>query len=348
MRFYLGAVSHLFLVSQARACLASTVSKAHTQTFHSNATTMPALDVLIIGGGPGGLAVATGLARQLYTAVVFDSGVYRNARTKHMHNVPTWDHRDPADFRAKARADILARYDTIQFEETKVESVRRTDNGRFEATDAKGTTWSGKKIVLASGVRDIYPDIPGYDDVWGRGVYHCLFCDGFEDRDSASAGVLAIGDIAKMPPALHLSRMAKRLAKKVIIYTDGSSELSNQLVTALGNDTVISIDDRRVTKLQKVKDDSSETIVHLEDGTSISHGFVVHKPKSQVSGPFVEQLGLEINEMGVIKTNQPFYETTVPGVFAVGDCAAPMPAVVNALAMGAFAAGGLVAQLGAE
>ena len=170
VRFYLGAVSHLFLVSQARACLASTVSKAHTQTFHSNATTMPALDVLIIGGGPGGLAVATGLARQLYTAVVFDSGVYRNARTKHMHNVPTWDHRDPADFRAKARADILARYDTIQFEETKVESVRRTDNGRFEATDAKGTTWSGKKIDPASGVRDIYPDIPGYDDVWGRGV----------------------------------------------------------------------------------------------------------------------------------------------------------------------------------
>ncbi len=110
--------------------------------------------------------------------------------------------------------------------------------------------------------------------------YHCLFCDGFEDRDSASAGVLAIGDIAKMPPALHLSRMAKRLAKKVIIYTDGSSELSNQLVTALGNDTVISIDDRRVTKLQKVKDDSSETIVHLEDGTSISHGFVVSRPCS--------------------------------------------------------------------
>jgi thioredoxin reductase len=54
-------------------------------------------DVLIIGGGPAGLAVATGLARQLYTAVVFDSGVYRNARTQHMHNVPTWDHRNPAD-----------------------------------------------------------------------------------------------------------------------------------------------------------------------------------------------------------------------------------------------------------
>ncbi|GAB1317428.1 Thioredoxin reductase [Madurella fahalii] len=310
---------------------------------------MPALlDVLIIGGGPAGLSVATGLARQLYTAVVFDSGVYRNARTKHMHNVPTWDHRDPADFRAAARRDILARYDTIQFQETKIESVRRREDGRFEATDAKGTTWLGKKLVLASGMKDVYPDIPGYDDVWGRGVYHCLFCDGFEDRGSASAGVLAIGDVAKPPPALHLSRMAKRLAKKVVVYTNGASELSEQIAAALGNDPVIVLDNRRVTRLEKVNEDSSETIVHLEDGTKVSHGFVVHKPKNEVNGPFVKQLGVELNEMGVIKTTQPFYETTVPGVFAAGDCAAPMPAVSNALAMGAFVAGGLVAQLGAE
>lgn len=74
----------------------------------------------------------------------------------------------------------------------------------------------------------------------------------------------------------------------------------------------------------------------------------VHKPKVQIRGPFAEQLGLEIDEMGLIKTSQPFYETTVKGVFAVGDCASPMPAVVNAMAMGTFAAGGLVAQLGAE
>ena len=131
---------------------------------------MPLLDVLIIGGGPGGLAVATGLARQLYTAVVFDSGVYRNARSKHSHNVLTWDHRDPADYRAKARSDLLARYNTIQFEEAKIESVRRTENGRFEARDTAGKVWTGKKLALASGVKDIYPDIPGYDDVWGRGV----------------------------------------------------------------------------------------------------------------------------------------------------------------------------------
>ncbi|KAJ0318749.1 hypothetical protein Brms1b_004239 [Colletotrichum noveboracense] len=289
---------------------------------------MPIHDVLVIGGGPGGLAVATGLARQLYTAVVFDSGVYRNARTSHMHNVPTWDHRNPADFRAKARSDLLARYETITFEETYVESLRRNGEGRFEAKNAEGATWTGKKVVLASGMRDVYPEIQGYDDIWRRGVYHCLFCDGFEDRNSASAGVLAVEDVAKAPVALHLARMAKRLARKVTIYTNGASELKDQIITSLGKDPVIELDDRRVTRLEKA--------------------FVVHKPKTQVNGPFVEQLQLELTEAGAIKTSQPFYETTVQGVFAVGDCASTMPAVVNALAMGAFAAGGLVAQLGAE
>lgn len=102
-----------------------------------------------------------------------------------------------------------------------------------------------------------------------------MFCDGFEDRNSASAGVLATDDIAKLPPALHVSRMAKRLAKKVILYTNGSSEFQQQVVTALGNDSVISTDNRRVTRLEKVKEGSSETIVHLDDGSSVSHGFVV-------------------------------------------------------------------------
>ncbi|AEO69852.1 uncharacterized protein THITE_2057949 [Thermothielavioides terrestris NRRL 8126] len=310
---------------------------------------MPALlDVLIIGGGPAGLSAATALARQLYTAVVFDSGVYRNARATHMHAVPTWDHRDPADFRAAARADLLARYDTIRFEQTSVSAVRRTDDGRFEATDANGIAWRGRKLVLATGVRDVYPDIPGYDDLWGRGLYHCLFCHGFEDRGSASVGVLAVGDLAKVGPALHVSRMAKRLAKKVVIYTNGSSALLDSLATAVAEDPVFVLDNRRVVRLEKGENSSSKAIVHLEDGTAASHGFVVHKPKGEVNGPFVQQLGLELNEEGVIKTTQPFCETTVTGVFAAGDCATPITSVVNAMSMGALAGAGICAQLGAE
>ena len=128
----------------------------------------PLVDVLIIGAGPAGLAAATGLARQLYTAVVFDHKVYRNARATHMHNVAGWDHQPPSAFRAKAREDILARYQTIQFHDVVVSEVRKNQTtGYFEAVDATGLVWTGRKLVLATGVTDIYPDIEGYADCWG-------------------------------------------------------------------------------------------------------------------------------------------------------------------------------------
>jgi gliotoxin/aspirochlorine biosynthesis thioredoxin reductase len=133
------------------------------------------LDVLIIGAGPGGLSLALGLARQLHTAVVFDSGSYRNSLGSHMHNVVTWDHEDPAVFRAAARKNILKRYDTIQFQDVAVESVSKTPQGLFKAVDATGKSWMGRKLVLATGVKDILPDIDGYADCWARGMYVTLF-----------------------------------------------------------------------------------------------------------------------------------------------------------------------------
>ena len=128
------------------------------------------LDVLIIGGGPAGLSTAIGLARQLYTAVVFDSGKYRNGVVQHMHNVLTWDHANPADFRKKAREDILKRYTTIKFEDIEIKSVARTPKGQFEAIDANGKVWAGRKLVLATGVTDIMPDIKGYSQCWAKGM----------------------------------------------------------------------------------------------------------------------------------------------------------------------------------
>lgn len=127
-------------------------------------------DVLIVGAGPAGLSAALGLARQLYTAVVFNSGVYHNQLADHMHNVITWDHQDPALFRKKAKEGILERYDTIKFRDTKVESVAKTFDGKFELRDADGKTWMGRKLVLAMGVRDIYPSIEGYHECWGKGM----------------------------------------------------------------------------------------------------------------------------------------------------------------------------------
>lgn len=129
------------------------------------------MDVLIIGGGPAGIAAATTLNRLMHPCIVFDHGVYRNDRSKHMHNVPTWDHKDPAEFRAAGRKDLTERYHTTRFVNAKVETLAKLDNGTFQATDSTGQKYIGKKVVLATGVEDLYPEIAGYGECWGHGMY---------------------------------------------------------------------------------------------------------------------------------------------------------------------------------
>lgn len=128
-------------------------------------------DVLIIGGGPAGLSIATTLARQVYSALVLDSGVYRNAVAKHMHSVPGFDHVDPADFRAKVKADLQARYASIDFASATVKEVRKLESGIFQAVDERGTVYRGKKLGLATGARDMLEkEADGYTECWGRGM----------------------------------------------------------------------------------------------------------------------------------------------------------------------------------
>ncbi|CAK7206830.1 hypothetical protein SEUCBS139899_009636 [Sporothrix eucalyptigena] len=310
-------------------------------------------DVLIIGAGPSGLSTATGLARQLHTAVVFDSGVYRNAKTQHMHNVLGWDHRNPAELRAAGRADLANRYSTIQFRNSTIEVIKQIEGQQlFEVRDAEGKHWYGRKVVLATGVRDISLDIEGYSECWANGIYHCLFCDGYEERGQETAGVLALGPIANPPRALHLARMARQLSKSVTVYTDGNEQLANEIQHAAeassSTTSWLTFDSRPIMRFVKGHI-ARNVIVHFRDtNESKTEGFLVYNPQTEVNGPFTKQLALKLTEGGDIETTSPFHETNVPGVFAVGDCATPLKAVTPAVAMGTLAAGALVAQLQAQ
>jgi thioredoxin reductase len=125
-------------------------------------------DIIIIGGGPAGLSAAASIVRQDHKTVLFDSSKYRNAEAKHMHTVPSWDHRDPAEFRTASLAEFK-RYGSVTVQHVEIESVKKSEDGTFEAIGG-GKSWKGKKLLLATGVEDVFPDIPGYAECWVSGM----------------------------------------------------------------------------------------------------------------------------------------------------------------------------------
>ncbi|KAN0096803.1 thioredoxin reductase glit [Hyaloscypha variabilis] len=297
-------------------------------------------DVLVIGAGPAALSLVTGLVRQQYTAILFDSGVYRNANATHMHNVIAHDHQAPSSFRAQARASILHRYSSVEFKNSKIENVRKLDGG-FEVTNEKGEKHTGRKLVLAVGVKDEMPSLPGYEALWGTRIFHCLFCHGYEERGANSAGILAVPDLASAGIVMHIAKMALRLVQNVTVYTNGDLNLGQEVVIASGQrKSSIKINNTKIFKVEAALGDSG-VILHMEDGSQIDEGFLVHNPKYKINGPFAEQLGLEMTERGDIKTVGMFGETSVQGVYAIGDCAVPMKSVTMAVASGTACAGGL-------
>ncbi|OTB15046.1 hypothetical protein K445DRAFT_367239 [Daldinia sp. EC12] len=299
---------------------------------------MDFIDVAIIGGGPAGLTAANTLARQLHTAVVFDSKSYRNAGAGHMHMVLTWDHKSPEEYRNATRKNILENYSTIQFADVAVTQIAKKGNTNFEVVDADGKTWNFRKVILAVGSANIYPDIEGYEELWKKRIFHCLFCHGYEDRGDGSSGVLAVAPVGAAI-AVHLAQNAAQLTGRATIYTDGNDDLTTELKPLVSTlvESKFKIEARKIKRLVP-KDQFNSVLVEFIDGSSKEEKFLVHSPETRPQGPFVDQLGLDTTPSGDIKADGPFWQTNVPGVFAVGDCSTPYKVTPSAITSGCNAA----------
>ncbi|KAF2265219.1 FAD/NAD(P)-binding domain-containing protein [Lojkania enalia] len=299
-------------------------------------------DALIIGGGPAGLSAALPIVRQQFSAIIFDEGKSPIHPTKKLHLIPSWDHRDKDEFAASAKENILARYDTLSFTCTTIEKVRKINDSNFEAVDTKGFKWIGKKIVLATGVKYIFPDIDGYASCWGTGI-------AFEDRGVDSVGVIAIGKFGTVEMALRAATDFKRFANTVLIYTNGSESLSEKLISAIINPQKIKVCSQRIKRLEK-SGSGSEVTVYLEDGTAHVEGFIGHTPPTKSNGSFVEDLGLEmeLNEEVGVKLYSPLNHTNLHGVFVAGDICSEWKIFSHAFYLGNMAGAGVAEELLAE
>ncbi|CAI6334299.1 unnamed protein product [Periconia digitata] len=311
-----------------------------------NATTVDSnrkklYDVLIIGGSYAGLSAALTLYRATHTCLIFDSGVPRNAKSTQTRLTSGWEGEDPKTMREKSRAELESS-GLVDFVASSVQTARKLEDGTFQVADGNDKIWNGRKILLSTGVNEIYPQIPGYAENYGTSIYYCMFCFGYEQRGSRTAGLLASGQLSHPGHALTNAQDAHKFAESVTIFTNGSPALADELSqkTVAG----IRVNDQKLKRFIK-EPDADNIKVEFENGEIESFSFLVHKPDLEIDASLPKQLGLECVPGFGIKVTPPFNQTSVEGVYAAGDCCSPLRMIPNAMNMGAFAGCGLAREL---
>jgi thioredoxin reductase len=289
-------------------------------------------DAIVIGGGPAGLQATLTLARVHRRVLMLDSGRYRNDAAAHMHNVVTHDGTPPADFRKVAREQVAA-YPTAMIWEDTVTAVRAAGEG-FEVVldDPDDTVLTARGLVLATGVRDRLPDVPGVAELWGERVVHCPFCHGheFADRPVAILGTQAAG---------HLPGILAPVVSGTTVLTHGEPAPDLRPGVAVRTEPVAGL-----------AQSADGVRISFATGPDLEVAGVYVTTALEQAAPFAEQLGLTTLASGCVEVDV-MGRTSLPRVHAAGDMAhvaalpMPMASVISAAASGAMAAGSLVAAL---
>jgi len=317
-------------------------------------------DALILGAGPAGLSTALSLCRVKHTSAIFSTASFRNDPAFRAHTVLSRDDQPAADIRRFGRLDI-EKYGDAHFVERGAASAQRAtissstgDVSGFEVTDASGEVWRGRKLVLAMGSKDIYPDIPGYDHCWGNTIYQCLFCDGRE-RSHTPAAILSFDH----PMQLHyVSTMLQMGVPEIHVLGNGPIDVQDEgIAQALQSAKALGckVDERKIAKLTPIPGEGHEGAadVVFEDGGKLRVGFIAHRAATTVSAPeIVKGLGVEVvsDPFGndLIKREEPFGKTNIDGVFACGDAGTMIKQFTFAMAHGAAAGAGVHFALSQE
>jgi len=268
-------------------------------------------DALIVGGSFAGLSAAMQLARARRPVCVVDAGSPRNRFAAASHGFFALDGLAPAEILAQAREKLLA-YPSVTFVADRVTTVRTEGEG-FTVERAGGGPLRARRLVLASGVTDVLPEIPGLAERWGVTVLHCPYCHGFEVADRR------LGVLSTSPMSVHHAALVADWGP-VTFLLNGPDTLSDEDRVLLERRGVTVVDGV-VSHLEGEGQDLSAVV--LADGRRVSIDALFAGPRTRPASPLAEQLGCAFDDgmMGPVVRTDATKLTTVPGVYAAGDTA---------------------------
>ena len=291
---------------------------------------LESFDAVVVGGGTAGLSAALALGRATRRVLLASCGAPRNTPAHAAHNMFTRDGTPPAELVRIGRAQ-LAPYDVAIRDECVIDA-QPADNG-FVVTLQNGQVRT-RGIILAFGVRDVMPAIPGFQELWGSGVFHCPYCHGWEVRNRPLA-IYAKGD-----DALHFVTLIRGWTEDLMLFTDGDAELAPEVMAKIRS-RGIAIREEKVQRL--IGTHELEAIV-LENGETVARAGLFIRPKQELRSDLAQKLGCEITPQGRVQGDATG-RTNVARVYVAGDMGPGHQSVPSAAATGAIAGAGLNIEL---
>lgn len=282
-------------------------------------------DVIIIGGSYAGLSAGMALGRALRNVLIIDSGKPCNLQTPHSHNFITQDGKKPSEISENAKTQVL-KYKTVKFHNDLVINAKKAENG-FEIFTHKGEKFTAKKLVFATGIKDIMPEIKGFAECWGISVIHCPYCHGYEVKNEKT-GILANGNFA-----YHYAQLVRNLTKDLTIFTNGKANFTSEQIEKFTKHN-IQIIEKEIAGLKHENGNVQQII--FKDNSVFELKAIYSRPAFEQHCKIPETLGCELTEQGLIKTDM-FHKTTVKDIFACGDNASLLRSVASAVSAGNLA-----------
>jgi thioredoxin reductase len=295
-------------------------------------------DCIVVGGGAAGLSAGLVLGRARRRTLVIDAGAQSNLPAHGIGGLLGHDGRPPAELYALGRQELTA-YPSVEVRTGEVLAGAAVGSG-WELELADGRRERTRRVLLATGMAYRPHELPGLAELWGRSVFHCPFCHGWEVRDQPLA-VLARGE-----RAVHSALLLSAWSDDVILLTDGLDDLDDDQRARLAA-SGIAVDTREVAELDS-RDGHLAAVVFADGSRLARSGLLVAITLHQRSG-LAGQLGASSGEPTPLAHDplqvDGFHRTTAPGVFAAGDVSAQMPQVAAATAAGSMAAAAVVQSL---